>query len=99
MANKVPNFTTSKHKQERNAFDLSQTHLFQAAPGMLYPILALDLIPYDAIKINVADYIKSMPVGYSPDPMQIAEHQQQNWPDRNKDRPFRFSPQRYKAPT
>lgn len=66
MANKVPKFTVSKHSQERNAFDLSQTHLYQAAPGMLYPILALDLIPDDAVKINVADYIKSMPVVNSP---------------------------------
>lgn len=66
MANKVPKFTISKHNQERNAFDLSQTHLFQAAPGMLYPILSLDLIPDDAVKINVADYIKSMPVVNSP---------------------------------
>ena len=66
MANKVPKFTISKHKQERNAFDLSQTHLFQAAPGMLYPILALDCIPEDAFKINVADFIKSMPVVNSP---------------------------------
>lgn len=66
MANKVPKFTISKHKQERNAFDLSQTHLFQAAPGMLYPILALDCIPEDSFKINVADFIKSMPVVNSP---------------------------------
>ena len=66
MANKVPKFSVSKHKQERNAFDLSQTHLFQAAPGMLYPILALDCIPEDAFKINVADFIKSMPVVNSP---------------------------------
>lgn len=66
MANKVPKFSVSKHKQERNAFDLSQTHLFQAAPGMLYPILALDCIPDDAFKINVADFIKSMPVVNSP---------------------------------
>ena len=66
MANKVPKFSVSKHSQERNAFDLSQTHLFQAAPGMLYPILALDCIPEDAFKINVADFIKSMPVVNSP---------------------------------
>lgn len=66
MANKVPKFSVSKHTQERNAFDLSQTHLFQAAPGMLYPILALDCIPEDAFKINVADFIKSMPVVNSP---------------------------------
>ena len=66
MANKVPKFTISKHKQERNAFDLSQTHLFQAAPGMLYPILSLDCIPEDTFKINVVDFIKSMPVVNSP---------------------------------
>ena len=66
MANKVPKFSVSSHKQERNAFDLSQTHLFQAAPGMLYPILALDCIPEDSFKINVADFIKSMPVVNSP---------------------------------
>lgn len=66
MAKKVPNFTVSSHKGSRNAFDLSQSHLFQAAPGQLYPILSLDLIPDDVIDINVEDYVKSMPVVSSP---------------------------------
>ena len=66
MAKKVPNFTVSSHKGRRNAFDLSQSHLFQAAPGQLYPILSLDLIPDDVVDINVEDYVKSMPVVSSP---------------------------------
>lgn len=66
MAKKVPNFTVSSHKGSRNAFDLSQSHLFQAAPGQLYPILSLDLIPDDVVDINVEDYVKSMPVVSSP---------------------------------
>ena len=66
MAKKVPNFTVSSHKGTRNAFDLSQSHLFQAAPGQLYPILSLDLIPDDVVDINVEDYVKSMPVVSSP---------------------------------
>ena len=66
MAKKVPNFTVSTHKGTRNAFDLSQSHLFQAAPGQLYPILSLDLIPDDVVDINVEDYVKSMPVVSSP---------------------------------
>ena len=66
MAKKVPNFTVSAHKGTRNAFDLSQSHLFQAAPGQLYPILSLDLIADDVVDINVEDYVKSMPVVSSP---------------------------------
>lgn len=66
MANKVPKFTVSQKKTSRNAFDLSQTHLIQAAPGQLLPILSLDLIPEDDITINVVDFIKSMPIVSSP---------------------------------
>lgn len=66
MANKVPKFTISQKKSSRNAFDLSQTHLIQAAPGQLLPILSLDLIPEDDITINVVDFIKSMPIVSSP---------------------------------
>lgn len=66
MANKVPKFTVSQKKSSRNAFDLSQTHLIQAAPGQLLPILSLDLIPEDDITINVVDFIKSMPIVSSP---------------------------------
>lgn len=66
MAKKVPNFTVSSHRGSRNAFDLSQSHLFQAAPGQLYPILTLDLLPDDVVDINVEDYVKSMPVVSSP---------------------------------
>ena len=66
MANKVPKFTVSQKKSSRNAFDLSQTHLIQAAPGQLLPILSLDLIPEDDISINVVDFIKSMPIVSSP---------------------------------
>ena len=66
MANKVPKFTVSHHKQQRNAFDLSQSHIFQAEPGALLPILCLDLIPDDNVKINVSDFVKSMPVVNSP---------------------------------
>lgn len=66
MANKVPKFTVSQKNTSRNAFDLSQTHLIQAAPGQLLPILSLDLIPDDDITINVVDFIKSMPIVSSP---------------------------------
>lgn len=66
MANKVPKFTISQHKQARNAFDLSQSHLIQAAPGQLLPILSIDCIPEDNISINVVDTLKSMPIVNSP---------------------------------
>ena len=66
MVSKVPNFTVSSHKQSRNAFDLSQSHLFQAAPGQLLPIFNLNLIPDDSVKINVTDFVKSMPIVQAP---------------------------------
>lgn len=66
MVSKVPNFTLSSHKQSRNAFDLSQAHLIQAAPGQLLPIFNLNLIPEDSVKINVTDFVKSMPIVQSP---------------------------------
>lgn len=66
MANKVPKFTVSHHKQVRNAFDLSQSHVFQAAPGQLLPILSLELIPDDDVTINLADFVKSMPIVNAP---------------------------------
>lgn len=66
MANKVPKFSVSRHKQVRNAFDLSQSHIFSAAPGQLYPILALDCMPDDVLNINVTDFVKSMPIVQAP---------------------------------
>lgn len=66
MVSKVPNFAVSSHKQSRNAFDLSQSHLLQAAPGQLLPIFNINLIPEDSVKINVTDFVKSMPIVQSP---------------------------------
>ena len=66
MVNKVPKFSVSQHKQQRNAFDLSQAHLIQAAPGLLLPVLSLNLIPDDDITINVEDFVKSMPIVQAP---------------------------------
>lgn len=66
MANKVPNFQVSQRKQTRNAFDLSQTHNFLAAPGQLLPILSLELIPDDDVTINIEDFVKSMPIVNAP---------------------------------
>ena len=66
MVNKVPKFTVSSHQQTRNAFDLSQAHLIQAAPGLLLPVLSLNLIPDADITINVEDFVKSMPIVQAP---------------------------------
>lgn len=66
MVSKVPKFAVSSHKQSRNAFDLSQSHLLQAAPGQLLPIFNINLIPEDSVKINVTDFVKSMPIVQSP---------------------------------
>lgn len=66
MVSKVPKFQVSTHKQSRNAFDLSQAHLIQAAPGQLLPIFNINLIPEDSVKINVTDFVKSMPIVQSP---------------------------------
>lgn len=66
MVSKVPKFSVSHHKSQRNAFDLSQSHLFQASPGQLLPIMNLDLIPEDDVEIHVNDFVKSMPIVQAP---------------------------------
>lgn len=63
---KVPSIKAPKIDRSRNAFDLSQKHLFSAAPGILYPVLSLDCIKDDKLDISLAQLVKSMPIVNSP---------------------------------
>lgn len=59
---KVPQIKPSRANRPRNAFDLSQRHMFTASPGMLLPIMSLDLIPHDHVEINAKDFMRTMPM-------------------------------------
>ena len=63
---KVPSIHAPKIDRPRNAFDLSQKHLFSAAPGILYPVLSLDCIKDDKLDVSLAQLVKSMPIVNNP---------------------------------
>lgn len=63
---KVPSISAPKIDRPRNAFDLSQKHLFSAAPGILYPVLSLDCITDDKLDVSLAQLVKSMPIVNNP---------------------------------
>lgn len=63
---KVPSIKAPKIDRPRNAFDLSQKHLFSAAPGILYPVLSLDCIKDDKLDLSLAQLVKSMPIINNP---------------------------------
>lgn len=50
------------YKPPRNAFDLSQRHIFSLKAGALTPICAIDYVPNDYFEINMADLIRTMPL-------------------------------------
>ena len=52
----------SKANRPRNAFDLSQRHMFTAPVGALLPVLSLDLIPHDHVEINARDFMRTLPM-------------------------------------
>ena len=55
----------SRANRPRNAFDLSQRHMFTAPVGALLPVLSLDLIPHDHVEINAKDFMRTMPMNTS----------------------------------
>lgn len=62
MVSRVPKIKASTPNRPRNAFDLSQRHLFTAHAGMLLPVLSLDLLPHDHVEINASDFMRTMPM-------------------------------------
>lgn len=62
MSKKVPTLKPSRANRPRNAFDLSQKHLFTAHAGMLLPVLSLDLIPHDHVSIQATDFMRCLPM-------------------------------------
>lgn len=59
---KVPEIKAPTPNRNRNAFDLSQRHLFTAHAGMLLPVLSLDLLPDDHVEINASDFMRTLPM-------------------------------------
>ncbi|WP_448908403.1 major capsid protein [Hoylesella shahii] len=55
----------SRANRPRNAFDLSQRHMFTAPVGALLPVLSLDLIPHDHVEIDAQDFMRTMPMNSS----------------------------------
>lgn len=62
---KVPQIKAPRANRPRNAFDLSQKHLFTAPPGALLPVLAVDLNIHDHIRIQASDFMRTMPMNSS----------------------------------
>lgn len=62
MSKKVPTLKPSRANRPRNAFDLSQKHLFTAHAGMLLPVMSLDLIPHDHVSIQATDFMRCLPM-------------------------------------
>lgn len=54
------------HTQGRNVFDLSHRRVFSANFGELRPVLSLETVPGDHIKINVSDLVRALPMVTSP---------------------------------
>lgn len=59
---KMPQIKPSKANRPRNAFDLSQKHLFTAPAGALLPILSLDLNFHDHVEIQASDFMRTLPM-------------------------------------
>lgn len=59
---KVPLIKPSRANRPRNAFDLSQRHLFTAPAGALLPILTMDLMPHDHVEISATDFMRTLPM-------------------------------------
>lgn len=59
---KIPRIKSTKANRPRNAFDLSQKHVFSAPPGALLPILSLDLNYHDHVEIQASDFMRTMPM-------------------------------------
>lgn len=62
MSKKVPLINASRANRPRNAFDLSQKHLFTAHAGMLLPVMTMDLIPHDHVSIQATDFMRCLPM-------------------------------------
>lgn len=62
MSVKKLDIRPSKANRPRNAFDLSQRHMFTAPVGALLPVLSLDLIPHDHVEINARDFMRTLPM-------------------------------------
>lgn len=62
MVAKVPLIKASRPNRNRNAFDLSQRHMFTAHAGMLLPVLTLDLLPNDHVEIDARDFMRTLPM-------------------------------------
>ena len=52
----------SRANRPRNAFDLSQRHMFTAPVGALLPVMSIDLIPHDHVEINAKDFMRTLPM-------------------------------------
>lgn len=62
MSKKVPLIHATRANRPRNAFDLSQKHLFTSTVGLLQPVLTLDLIPHDHVEIQASDFMRCLPM-------------------------------------
>lgn len=62
MSKKIPLIKPSRANRPRNAFDLSQKHLFTAHAGMLLPVMTMDLIPHDHVSIQATDFMRCLPM-------------------------------------
>lgn len=62
---KVPQIKPSRANRPRNAFDLSQKHLFTAPAGALLPVMSVDLNIHDHIRIQASDFMRTMPMNSS----------------------------------
>lgn len=62
MSKKIPLIQASRANRPRNAFDLSQKHLFTAHAGMLLPVMTMDLIPHDHVSIQATDFMRCLPM-------------------------------------
>lgn len=62
MSKKIPLIKPSIANRPRNAFDLSQKHLFTAHAGMLLPVMTMDLIPHDHVSIQATDFMRCLPM-------------------------------------
>mgnify|MGYP000900888864 CR=1 FL=1 len=52
----------SRANRPRNAFDLSQRHMFTAPVGALLPVMSIDLIPHDHVEIGAKDFMHTLPM-------------------------------------
>ena len=62
MSKRVPVIKPTNPTRPRNAFDLSQKHLFTAPVGLLQPVMSLDLIPHDHVEIQADDFMRALPM-------------------------------------